>query len=420
MKNKIYNVKYEDFTETENTLREDETLFVAEIDGREIKNLEDYFIKAYNIFDFPTPSKNFASYSDWIGDLDWLEKDGYALIIYNYNEFLKEDLSSKDVVIENFRNIILPWWETEVEKYVVEGKAKPFNVYLVDDVPENHPIRTIPTSIVNRTDRERIRLEKEICLNPPEPEDSLWRFANSGAEGNCKLFNINIFDYEWENTNQKINVLDPIYNQKHEMTVYKANIGNRNVTFASGEFSNGVYGFYIKEPEKIEIDVRNCVNIDEIRDLLAKKLNLPEWDDNKPDNLFRLLTGLEPCRIYFAGTNLVPDNITRYMNQIINIFYAVGKEYDIWIHEMGVKIIDFTGCKYLSEVHLRLKEALHFPDWYGENLDALWDLLCRAKPSEIHLKGLTDVSKELIPEMQKILEVFKKAEEEQNYKIITE
>lgn len=37
MKNKIYNVKYENFIETENALREDKTMFVAEIDGREIK-----------------------------------------------------------------------------------------------------------------------------------------------------------------------------------------------------------------------------------------------------------------------------------------------------------------------------------------------------------------------------------------------
>ncbi|MCL1858087.1 MAG: barstar family protein [Oscillospiraceae bacterium] len=419
MKNKIYNLRYEDFIETENAFRKDKNLFVAEIDGREIKNEQDYFNKISDICNFPTISKSFGSHNDWIGDLDWLEKDSYAIIIYNYNEFIKDDLKAKNHIIENFIDFVLPWWETEVIKCVAEGKAKPFNVYLVDDVPESHPIRKIPKSTVNRADRERIRLEKEILLNPPEPEDSLWKFVNSGIEGNCKLFNINIFDYKWENTRQKINVLDPIYNQKHIMTVYKVNIGKEIFIFAAGEFSNGVYGFYIKEPDPIEIDVRNCVTADEIRDLLAKKLNLPEWDDNKPDDLFRLLTGLEPCEIHFIGRNIISSNISRYMNQIINIFYAVGEEYDIWIREINVKTIDFTGCKYLSEVHLRLKETLNFPDWYGENLDALWDLLAnRTNPSEIHLKGLNEVSQQLLPEMQKILKVFKKAEEEYDYKII--
>ncbi|MFI3326619.1 MAG: barstar family protein [Clostridia bacterium] len=37
--------------------------------------------------------------------------------------------------------------------------------------------------------------------------------------------------------------------------------------------------------------------------------------------------------------------------------------------------VDFTGCKYLAELHKILKESLNFPDYYGENLDALWDLL---------------------------------------------
>ena len=132
MKNKIYHVSHADFKKIKEGFAEDETLFVAEIDGREIKNLQDYFNKISYICDFPTISKSFGSYGDWLGDLDWLGKDGYAVIIYNYSEFMKNDLQSKNHVIESFNDLILPWWETEVEKCVVAGKAKPFNVYLVD------------------------------------------------------------------------------------------------------------------------------------------------------------------------------------------------------------------------------------------------------------------------------------------------
>ncbi len=38
----------------------------------------------------------------------------------------------------------------------------------------------------------------------------MWKFVKSGVDGNCELFGVNIFDYEWENTNQKVIVLDPL------------------------------------------------------------------------------------------------------------------------------------------------------------------------------------------------------------------
>ena len=38
-------------------------------------------------------------------------------------------------------------------------------------------------------------------------------------------------------------------------------------------------------------------------------------------------------------------------------------------------ILDFTGCKYLGEIHLILKTKFGLPEYYGENWDALWDVL---------------------------------------------
>lgn len=38
-------------------------------------------------------------------------------------------------------------------------------------------------------------------------------------------------------------------------------------------------------------------------------------------------------------------------------------------------ILDFGGCGSEQEVHRYLKERLGFPDYYGENLDALYDCL---------------------------------------------
>ena len=52
----------------------------------------------------------------------------------------------------------------------------------------------------------------------------MWRLIKTGIEGDCILFGKNIFDYKWINTGQKIEVLDPVYNQKHLLTVYNAEI----------------------------------------------------------------------------------------------------------------------------------------------------------------------------------------------------
>lgn len=75
----------------------------------------------------------------------------------------------------------------------------------------------------------------------------MWKFVKSGTEENCELFGVNIFHYKWQNTNQKIEVSDPLYHQKYIINIYKVNIEDKIFEFASGEFSNGIYGFYIKE-----------------------------------------------------------------------------------------------------------------------------------------------------------------------------
>ena len=39
-------------------------------------------------------------------------------------------------------------------------------------------------------------------------------------------------------------------------------------------------------------------------------------------------------------------------------------------------ILDLTGCKYITEVHWKIRDTFYFPSFYGENLDALWDMGC--------------------------------------------
>lgn len=75
---------------------------------------------------------------------------------------------------------------------------------------------------------------------------------------------------------------------------------------------------------------------------------------------------------------------------------------------MKKAVIDLTGCKYLLELHERIRIALNFPDWYGKNWDAFWDMINRdCEYNFITIKGSDTVSKELagsIKTMRDILE----------------
>lgn len=72
-----------------------------------------------------------------------------------------------------------------------------------------------------------------------------WKHKNTVPDGEeCKLNGINVWDYQWIYTGKTIAVKDPLYHQVHKMMIYEIKTDTKTVTFAAGEFSNGVWGFY--------------------------------------------------------------------------------------------------------------------------------------------------------------------------------
>lgn len=58
--------------------------------------------------------------------------------------------------------------------------------------------------------------------------------------------------------------------------------------------------------------------------------------------------------------------------------------------------LELTNCKYLGEMHERIRIAFDWPEWYGKNWDAFYDLLRSDCPTEkIIVIGLNTISKEL-------------------------
>jgi len=61
-----------------------------------------------------------------------------------------------------------------------------------------------------------------------------------------KIKGLNIWDFTWRDTGQKIKVVDPLYGQNYTFTIWEINKNDKTVTFAAGEFSNCIWGFYNK------------------------------------------------------------------------------------------------------------------------------------------------------------------------------
>ena len=75
-----------------------------------------------------------------------------------------------------------------------------------------------------------------------------WRFEKTVSDGEeYKINGINIWDFKWEETGEKIKIKDPIYSKFYSFDVYKIHNDNVYVLFAAGEFSNCVWGIYLKE-----------------------------------------------------------------------------------------------------------------------------------------------------------------------------
>lgn len=104
---------------------------IAIIDGKKNKNWDCYRDTIEELYKFPTKHNNYDGYSDWIRDLSWINADGYILGIINYDDLLSDDLVCKNIIMKLFRKTILPWWDKDVEKYVVGGEKRPFNIYIV-------------------------------------------------------------------------------------------------------------------------------------------------------------------------------------------------------------------------------------------------------------------------------------------------
>ncbi|MBQ7670836.1 MAG: barstar family protein [Clostridia bacterium] len=84
--------------------------------------------------------------------------------------------------------------------------------------------------------------------------------------------------------------------------------------------------------------------------------------------------------------------------------------------EKNIYTVDFKDVHNYLEIHSALKKGLDLPDYYGANLDALWDCLTDFIDNDdvIILKNYQFVEKASEEYAKKILDVFKDAKHYSN------
>lgn len=81
------------------------------------------------------------------------------------------------------------------------------------------------------------------------------------------------------------------------------------------------------------------------------------------------------------------------------------------MNHRNIITLDFTGCRTYFDFHECIRRTFDFPEWYGRNWDAFYDLMCTDVEScHVIIKGICTLPAELhevIPKMIEVLEAIK-------------
>lgn len=78
--------------------------------------------------------------------------------------------------------------------------------------------------------------------------NSKWEHIRTIVDGEqFDIEGLNIWDSDWKDTGERIQIKDPLYGQDFTFSVYEIVKGRTTAKFAIGEFSNCVWGGYLKK-----------------------------------------------------------------------------------------------------------------------------------------------------------------------------
>ena len=134
--NKLYRMTNEEFEREKILYRYSDVKYIV-MDGKGIDTYEQYFDKIWELFDFgeiPVGfKKDYYTEDDFLTEMDELTEQKYIFVIKNYDKFMVDNDAVKKRIENYYENYLLPFWDSEVERVVVGGKRKDFNIYLVSN-----------------------------------------------------------------------------------------------------------------------------------------------------------------------------------------------------------------------------------------------------------------------------------------------
>ncbi len=146
----------------------------------------------------------------------------------------------------------------------------------------------------------------------------------------------------------------------------------------------------------------------------------PRFEGDDYDSFYAYLSYLDDTEVLITNYGDMSD----FSATILRLFNDVNEDYgnislgfaDINRQETAKKIVmDIRELN--ARGHQYLKELFDFPDYYGENLDALYDCLCDLDNTQVIVMNCDDLNKFSL----KVLDVFDEiADEYGNIKISCE
>ena len=106
--------------------------FYLNIDGKTVQSEKDavqILAEGFNIDDLQ--DGNWDALSDRLQRSNYIHPERINIFINNLNDLFIKDENSKNIFLEILSDTV-SWWKEDVERYIVDGKRKTFNVYLLD------------------------------------------------------------------------------------------------------------------------------------------------------------------------------------------------------------------------------------------------------------------------------------------------
>lgn len=164
MNNKIIYISKDEAKEIKMNALKNQDVFLAEIEGARIRTEEEYVQAMADAFAIPQPllAMKIGFLNDWMSNLLWIKQKDIVLIFHDYDLMLLDDLKAKKIIMLDFEEIILPWWEGDVVGHIVNGIIDELEILTADSAQIDTD--KIELERVEYEINQEVNIKKRACM----------------------------------------------------------------------------------------------------------------------------------------------------------------------------------------------------------------------------------------------------------------